>query len=296
MLNALARLDRRPADRRDRCRALRASAARAPASAACRRPARRSAATHTGRRRCDLRGRASAPARTGAAGTAADRSDPGISRSTPGSSGPANITPASMTSVVSIGRHGHRVHAEFAEPAERDHLYRWSSLSSWFRRHVRGTFALAGVLCRVRISRDAPLGATTRPGCWALPEGEGKRIAQLTLRPQRKRRQVCDFNDLQRLGPPRGSMPAAASACRARAPGFGAQRRQRIRQRLSPLGEHAADHRSNSAGSCNGNGGRPKRSRMSAERTVGGGRNAPGGRASSRVTSARHCTSTLRTP
>ena len=37
-------------------------------------------------------------------------------------------------------------------------------------------------------------------------------------------------------------------------------------------------------------------SRMSAERTSGGGRKAPGGIASSRVTSARHCVSTLSTP
>ena len=141
-----------------------------------------------------------------------------------------------------LGRHGHRVHAEFAEPAERDNLYRWSHsvrrrLGARIR-HVRPGRADAAV----RIYRDAPLDAITRPGCWVLPEGEARRIAQLTFLPQRKCRQVVPF---QRSP---ASRAAGAGRCGFRrsvarwGPDRCGKRRQGVRQCFSALGEHRANH------------------------------------------------------
>ena len=73
-------------------------------------------------RRCDPRGRASAPAPRPCRCCRYVRS--GMIRSTPSSSGSGNMTPASTTIVVSPQATRHHVHAELAEAAERDQIQR----------------------------------------------------------------------------------------------------------------------------------------------------------------------------
>ena len=143
--------------------------------------------------------------------------------------------------------------------------------------------------------RDAPLDATTRPGRWVLPEGEGRRIAQLTFCRSENVGKSCYFNDLQRLWPAAWIDVALAQGVARqdrpfRSPNGASAFASVFRRCVNMLANHPLENtlverrETGEAGTRAGS--RPIARRAAVETRPPGGR-------SRRVTSARHWTSTL---
>ena len=227
-------------------------------------------------------------------------------------------------------RDGHRVEAELAEAAKRHDIdwrsaaigrgvHRTDSSQSQPRRHgpralrqaeVAGSSALRTHLGRRwtqtgmiqaagrSLEKRGGLGRnySTASDLGRLAGRVGPARASAARPSSAGVRQAGDSASVQVSGRRFGSIPAVERGASILAATALANGRQRIRQHLPPLREHRPHDLDHQLGSSTSGGGGRNASRTTAERTLGAGRNAPGGSDSSRVTSAPERRRSVSTP